>query len=260
MFKIVRIGVLLLILAAVAQGAWLARARAAEWRYPLKAVVYPINGDATEASAAYIAGLTKKDFVAIEEFIVEEAGRYGVKVEYGSPMEIDLAPEVPANPPMTPQAGNALQIVSWSLRLRYWAWRHDAYNGPAPHIRMFVRYFDPTTTQRLGHSLGLRKGMLGVVNAFSVKRMTATNNVVIAHEMLHTLGATDKYDALTNLPVFPDGYADPGASPRFPQQYAELMGGRLPVSEAKAEIPQDLSHVLIGERTAIEINWVKQPD
>jgi hypothetical protein len=257
MFKMIRIGILLLILAVVAQGAWLARARAAEWKYPLKAVIYPINGDASNASSSFIAGLAKQDFVAIEEFIVEEAGRYAVKTDYGAPMEIDLAPEVHASPPMPPRRGNVLQIMFWSLRLRYWAWRNDDYNGPAPHIRIFVRYFDPNSTQQLEHSLGLVKGMLGVVNAFAGRRMTATNNVVIAHEMLHTLGATDKYDSISNLPVFPEGYAEPGVNPRFPQKFAELMGGRIPISEAQAEMPQDLSYVLIGERSAQEINWLK---
>jgi hypothetical protein len=257
MVKIVRISILLLILVVVAQGAWLARARAAEWKYPLKAVVYPINGDASNAASSFIVGLAKNDFIAIEQFVVEEAGRYGVKTDYGAPLEIDLAQEVHASPPMPPPRGNVLQIMFWSLQLRYWAWRNDDYNGPAPHIRIFVRYFDPNTTLQLEHSLGLAKGMLGVVNAFAGRRMTATNNVVIAHEMLHTLGATDKYDTVNNLPVFPEGYADPAASPRFPQQFAELMGGRIPISEAQAEMPLDLSHVLIGERTAQEINWIK---
>ena len=35
--------------------------------------------------------------------------------------------------------------------------------------------------------------------------MTGPNNVVIAHELLHTVGATDKYDPVTDAPRIPDG-------------------------------------------------------
>jgi hypothetical protein len=255
-FKKLRILILLLILASVALGSWQAKTRAAEWKYPLTVVIYPINGDGSRASAAYIANLTKNDFQAIEDFIQEEFGRYDLKTVYGAPVVVDIAAEVNSNPPQPPEDGNVLKIIFWSLRLRYWASRHDDYNGAAPQIRMFVRYFDPKTTQTAAHSLGLQKGMLGVVNAFAHSSLTATNNVVIAHEMLHTVGATDKYDPDTNLPVYPDGYAEPELNPRHPQHFAELMGGRIPLSEAQAEMPRSLEQALIGERTAREINWI----
>jgi hypothetical protein len=77
----------------------------------------------------------------------------------------------------------------------------------------------------------------------------------MAHEVLHTLGATDKYDPATNLPIFPIGYAEPGRAPLYPQDKAELMGGRVPQSPRDAEIPQDLNRVVIGPATALEIGW-----
>jgi hypothetical protein len=40
-----------------------------------------------------------------------------------------------------------------------------------------------------------------------------------------------------------------------PQQFAEIMAGRTPVSEDKAVIPSGLHATLIGEKTAFEINW-----
>jgi monoamine oxidase len=59
---------------------------------------------------------------------------------------------------------------------------------------MFVVYFDPVTAHSVGHSLGLQKGLIGVINAYSSSYQTEENNVVIAHELLHTAGASDKYD------------------------------------------------------------------
>ena len=93
------------------------------------------------------------------------------------------------------------------------------------------------------------------MNVFASDAMAGTNNVVIAHEMLHTFGATDKYDLATNLPLFPDGYAEPERMPRVPQQFAEIMGGRIPISPLRADQPDGLHRVVIGPLTAREINW-----
>ena len=38
---------------------------------------------------------------------------------------------------------------------------------------------------------------------------------------------------------------------------AEIMGGRIPVSQREAQIPESLDLVFVGETTAYEINWLK---
>ena len=98
---------------------------------------------------------------------------------------------------------------------------------------------------------------MGVVNAFAERGMKGSNNVVIAHELLHTLGATDKYSPDGNLPRFPEGFADPDALPLYPQQRAEIMAGRIPISETRAEIAAGMKQVVIGAKTAREISWTK---
>lgn len=77
----------------------------------------------------------------------------------------------------------------------------------------------------------------------------------MAHELLHTLGATDKYDLATNLPIYPAGYANPDAQPLHPQNAAELMAGRIALKESKAEMPISLSGTVVGLTTAAEIGW-----
>ena len=77
----------------------------------------------------------------------------------------------------------------------------------------------------------------------------------MAHELLHTLRATDKYSFATNTPSFPDGYAAPEARPLLPQTKAELMAGRIPLDAQRAEMPSDLKQVVIGAATAREIGW-----
>jgi len=74
---------------------------------------------------------------------------------------------------------------------------------------------------------------------------------------LHTLGAIDKYAPGTNQPLDPIGLADPEREPLYPQTYAELMAGRIAISEASSEIPESLHEVVIGPLTASEIGWMR---
>jgi hypothetical protein len=109
----------------------------------------------------------------------------------------------------------------------------------------------------VAHSLGLKEGLIGIVHAFATRPMTPTNSVVIAHELLHTLGATDKYDPASGRPRHPEGYAEPEREPRHPQTAAELMAGRIPLSPGRAEIPESLDQVVVGRVTAREIGWLR---
>jgi hypothetical protein len=85
--------------------------------------------------------------------------------------------------------------------------------------------------------------------------MSGENNVIIAHELLHTVGATDKYNLSNDSPRFPDGYGDPEQVPLYPQLSAELMAGRRVLSPDKWQQPTSLGEVVIGPATALEIRW-----
>ncbi len=256
MFKKIRIAILLFVLFIVGMNTWRSQTQAVEWEHPLHAVVFPINGDGSDVSSRYIAGLRAEHFRGVDDFFAREAKRHGVALKYDQPpLRIALAPEVKSVPPAPPQGGHVLSVVAWSLRLRYWAWKHGDTDGMPAQIRVFVVFHDPATHPRLAHSIGLEKGLIGVVNAFAAPEMAAQNSVVIAHEVLHTIGARDKYDPSNNQPIYPDGFADPMQQPRYPQTAAEIMGGRIPLSESAAEIPESLQQTVVGERTALEIGW-----
>ena len=256
MGRAIRIALLLLILATVAQEAWLARSRATTWNDPLRVSIYPINGDGSQAAVDYLRQLRLETFEPIERFFAEESRRHGLDIH--RPLRLTLAPPIAVLPPPPPKAASALDAILWSLQMRWWAWRNSTGDGK-PQVRMYVLFFDAERNPRLPHSVGLDRGMIGVVNAFATETMAGSNNVVIAHELLHTLGATDKYDPATNLPAFPHGYAEPERSPRHPQEFAEIMAGRIPRSPAQADIPESLDQTLIGAGTAAEIRWRKTP-
>lgn len=255
LFKTVRIFILSLILIGVALGSWLTSKRSTDWEQPLWIAIYPINADNSPVSQQYIDELTLEDFQSIEDFIAEEAREFNLPIQ--RPFTLKIAPQVKSLPPEPPRSGAMWEIMLWSLELRYWAYQANTYTGPKPHIRMFVKYFDVKDQQPLSHSLGLQQGMLGIVNAFAAKKMTDANAVVITHEILHTLGASDKYDLSSGLPVFPDGYVESTRTPLHPQELAEIMAGKIPISKNKAAIPRGLHQVIIGQKTASEISWLE---
>lgn len=252
MFKKLRVAVLLYILLIVAVTSWSNRARNTDWSEPLWVVVYPINGEGNIRTAAYIDNLAEADFRVIEDNITRQGKNYGIKL--AKPVRVKLAPEVESMPPIQPRTKNPFAIALWSLRLRYWAWSVDTFDGPAD-IRLFTLYYDPESRHSLAHSLGLQKGFLGVVHGFGTEEYSGRNNVVLVHEMLHTLGASDKYDPRSNQSIFPIGYADPEQTPLYPQKRAEIMAGRIPLSADEEKMPRSLSEVTVGPTTALEIGW-----
>ncbi|NTV15077.1 MAG: hypothetical protein HGA96_14290 [Desulfobulbaceae bacterium] len=255
MFKTIRIASLLLILVLVALTTWLTKLRTTSWQVPLLAVVYPVNADGSEVAARYIAGLTAEDFHPVADFLAQEGHRHGLTL--ANPLRVELADQVSSLPPEAPVGGSIPAIMLWSLRLRWWAWRVDNFQGPGD-IKLFLLYHDPAERRQLNHSLGLQKGLLGVVKAFADRRDAPGNNVVIAHELLHTLGATDKYDLASGLPTYPDGFAEPERQPLYPQERAEIMGAVVPVAAGQIAMPAGLGQVVVGPATAKEIGWGKK--
>ncbi len=257
MFKAIRIFILLLILLAVAVSTWRAKTSSVEWKYTLPVNVYPINADGSAVSDDYLRSLTIEDFKPIETFMQQEAAHYGLSSN--ASIEIRLGKPIATLPPALPHDRGAFDVLLWSLKMRWWSYRHGDTTGAGPQVKLFLLYFDPGKNPRLLHSTALQKGLIGRVNVFASHEMAKQNAVIITHEFLHTLGATDKYDLATNMPIFPDGYANPEQNPLLPQQLAEIMGGRIPISQTDAEIPASLNKVVIGQKTAWEINWIK-PD
>jgi len=255
MWRNLRIAVLLLVLLFVALNAYFDRRYATDWDAPLRVTVYPINGDGSPVAERFLGMLNVDHFQPLEDFFEQEARHYGVVME--RPIRFVLAPTLRGMPPMRAADAGIVQTVAWSLRTRYWAARVPALPGPAPDIKLFVLYHDPARSASLPHSVGLSKGLIGIVNVFAAHHMLGSNDTIMAHELLHTLGATDKYDLATNQPLFPDGYAEAQRQPRYPQDSAELMGGRIPLSSTHSSIPESLQQVIVGSRTAAEIGWRK---
>lgn len=256
-FKNLRIFILLLVLLAVALTTWQDRYRSTRWREPLFVAIYPIAADSSPVTLGYVADLDVERFKPIDRFFANQAARYHLRT--GEPLRTRLRAELHDRPPQHAPTAGLIATALWSLKLRYWAWRASGHVNEPEDIRIFVLYHDPALTPAVPHSLGTTKGLIGVVYAFASLEMDGGNDVVIAHELLHTLGATDKYLAANDAPRYPDGYGDPRQVPLYPQRYAELMAGRRMLSADRWQQAESLDEVVIGPATALEIRWPSAP-
>lgn len=250
-----RLAILVAVLLFVALGAWLDRARSRDWNDTLRVTVYPISGSSDAGVHAYAAALQAGDFADVESFFVAEASAHGITLE--QPVRIRVSHAANELPPALPDRPGPLTIALWSLRLRYFAAR-TAWNDrlPAPDIQVFALYspLRPGSVA-MPDSVGLSKGLIALTHLYGDAAAAGSNQVVLVHEVLHTLGATDKYDLATGQPLTPAGLGEPDRQPLYPQDFGEIMAGRIAVSAHDAVIADSLEQMLVGPVTALEIGW-----
>lgn len=98
-------------------------------------------------------------------------------------------------------------------------------------------------------------GRVGVASADIDAAMIDFTLIVATHELMHTLGASDKYDQ-TGHARYPDGFAQPHRDPPFPQPGAEIMARNVPLGPGSERPPESLSELFVGDVTAREIGWL----
>ena len=254
MFRFLRIAILLTILLVVAGRQFLTPDRLNSWDKPLWVTIYPVLVESDASARRYAEGLSPQSFAAIDGFLKRQASRYGYELD--QPVVLQVAQPMTEIPPELPVESSGLKVAAWSLQMRWWAWRHGREQGLAPaDVKMFVLYQKSRPGELLERSVGVRNAAYGIVNAVASRQMAARNRVIITHELLHILGATDKYDMATGQPLTPDGLAAPRQNPLYPQQRAEIMAGRIAISPYEWRRPATLQSCVVGAATAAEIGW-----
>jgi hypothetical protein len=256
-FKLFRIVVLLSILFVILVGTWMNERRLANWERPVWVTIYPMVADDDPATARHAGAVDASTFAEINTFFARNMAPYGVLLT--PPFQFQIAPVSHELPPSIPDRHSPLSIALWSLQMRWWSWRKDVDDGlVSGDIQVFVLYHALDGKSEMSMSVGMRKGMYGLVKAYASKGADSRNQVIVAHELLHVLGATDKYAFATGEPEYPFGYAEPQQRPLFPQTKAEIMGGRIPLSAFESIHPGSLEECRIGSRTAEEIGLMAQ--
>lgn len=252
MWKKLRVLILLIVLALVSISVW--RDYNPNWDKPIIVLLHPINADGQQSTQDYIRNLSSLDLSNAQDYIRDMSAHYRTQ-----PVTVyfQLGRELIQAPPKVPESESVLQAIIWSLKFRYYAWKQKSSEDGAPSVTLFLNYYDPKTTNALKHSTALQNGRIGSINLFASKKQSEQNRIILVHELLHALGASDKYDLTTGLPKYPDGYADPNQKPLYPQLKAELMGGHIAYSETKSVMPEFLNQTLINQKTADELGWKK---
>ncbi len=248
-WKSIRVVILFVILALVLLNVW--RDKNQDWQKPIFVALYPVNADQSAASQKYIAGLKEQDYLPIANYLQQEAKKHDKQIN----VYFKLGQEVKVLPPQIPASTSVPDIMLWSLKFRYYALQQKQNLGMSPQLTLFLNYYDANTYTHLKHSTALENGRIGIVNLFASQNQESQNQIVIAHEMLHAFGATDKYDLSTGQPISPIGYGNPFQQPRYPQKTAELMAGRIALSPSSSKMADDLKQVVVGYDTGDEIGW-----
>lgn len=258
-FYRMRVALLLVVLAGVLLYAWkdVSRRRARnDWKRTLTVgLVVARRGPVDEGAIADL----RSRALALEDLLAEEFVRHHgpggprpVKILIFGPVDV-------AAPPPPAPAGDGL------VDLARYAWEKSRYSARIDEAAgIEARGLDSRVylVTRPGHARGRnfveglseQGGRAGFVEVDLDPSMVDFALFVFAHELLHTLGATDKYDA-TGITKIPEGLAEPDAVPLYPQRFAEVMARMRPVKPGVEEPPASLDELRVGSATAREIGW-----
>ncbi|EXB24658.1 hypothetical protein J537_3321 [Acinetobacter baumannii 1437282] len=252
MWKNIRVAILLVVLLVVAVNAY--RDQNQDWNQPIHILLHPINADGRTTTQQYIQQLQQDDFAEVKQYLEKNSQQYRGQSSY---FMIQIGRELQQTPPKMAEQPSILNNILWSLKFRFYAWKqHQSVDG-SPSLTLYLNFYDPKQSRELKHSTALERGRIGSVNLFASPKQAAQNKVVLVHELLHGFGATDKYNLNNGEPIFPIGYAQADQQPLYPQTEAEIMGGRIPLSEHKSKMPNDLNETVISILTAREVGWIK---
>jgi hypothetical protein len=196
---------------------------------------------------------------ALEQRLIEEFGRYQVDVH--RPM-IEIIPFGPISvheaPPSAPGDTFLERLVH-----AYELWRFTTKvdeRGQVPTHSFDSRIYVVADAPRAAGGLQVEGfsengGRVGVARVELDESTVDLALFVAAHELFHTLGASDKYDA-SGRTLLPEGLPEPDRVPLFPQLGAEVMARNRAVSATEEAIPASLDELIVGRLTAQEIGWL----
>lgn len=164
-----------------------------------------------------------------------------------------------AEPPPTPASDGPADLAKQALALSAWLRDVDPRVGIDAKLydsRIYVAARRPDSPEHTAvEGQSEQGGRIGMVRVELDASMVDFTFFVVTHELMHTLGATDKYgpDGRALLPI---GLAEPERQPLYPQRFVEVMARNRPLSATREAIPETLDELAVGPLTAKEIGWV----
>lgn len=253
----IRVAILLAILAGVLLFAWRdvrSRALRNDWSRTLDVALVVTTSDLAPGVVDRLRA--RADF--LEDRLEGELRRR--RPEGPKPFEIHLFEvDAPAKAPPLPENDGLVDAARWSWDLRRFTAALDSAAGLGDQTfdaRIYLLAREPIDARRKAvEGIGEQGGRVGLVEVELDAAMVDFALFVAAHELMHTLGAGDRYDA-SGEPIVPEGLADPDAVPLFPQARTELMARHRAVAPGHSEPPESLEELVVGDVTAREIGWL----
>jgi hypothetical protein len=256
LFFRIRVAVLLFILFVVVLYAirdFRSRRARNEWDHTLAvAVVLIRDGDVDAASVEALRARAP----ALRDRLEAEMQRYRAGPApftfrvLGPIAGVSRAPE--------PQGDGPIDLGKQALALSSWLRDVDPKAGVNPDLfdsRIYVRIKPPTGDAReFVEGRSEENGRVGFVDVDLDAEMVDIALCVVAHELMHTLGATDRYDAAGRT-LIPDGLGEPERVPLYPQRFFEVMARNRVVAPGHEQPPDTLDQLAVGRITAHEIGW-----
>jgi hypothetical protein len=254
------LGVLAIVLLYAFKDVWRRRQRTS-WREPVNVAFVllrrePANGESgPHLDPAAVSALGER-VPALEQQLATEYERYGGRVR---PFSFQVYGPVDASgPPPSPESAGWFDLAENAVRSWfYFRDKNQRAELPAAAFDSIVYLvLTPPRRERVRsvEGQGEQGGRVGSVEVELDDSMLDFALFVATHELFHTLGATDKYDAAGNARV-PDGLAEPERVPLYPQLAAEVMARNVVLAPGVERPPETLAELRVGRATAREIGW-----
>jgi hypothetical protein len=197
---------------------------------------------------------------ALEQALRREFERYG-----GAFRPIHFTIFGPALERAAPPAASAHPGWLEPLRVSYDLWQFARASDAASGVdgafdgKIYVALSAPRSARRaLVEGLGQDGGRVAVTRLELSVNSVDFGLFVVAHELLHLLGASDRYGD-DGSALVPDGLGDPEREPLYPQDSVEVMARGRVLAPGREQPASDLDELRVGRRTASEIGWLPAP-
>jgi len=203
-----------------------------------------------------------QSFLDIEPWFDREKERYGV-ANRKSRIEIHVRGPwiLPIPMPVLSAERNSLlqALASWRYARAFRQLAKDFGVSLDDYAAQVFVVYQRDDSDIGAESRGSEKGRIAIANVGLSERNPAYSVITVAHEMAHTLGAPDLYEATTSLALHPEGFVEPFRFPLYPQRFGELMaGGDIPMGAGREHEPTSLDDVRIGYRSAARLQWIDE--